>query len=75
MRPGLLGERDEVVGADEAALRVVPAHERLDGVHPAVVQDGLGLVVERQLALLERAPQLADEGQAAGVVGLAAAAS
>ena len=28
---GLLGQRDELAGRDEAALRVVPAHERLGG--------------------------------------------
>ena len=27
---GVLGQRDEVVGEDQAALRVPPAHERLD---------------------------------------------
>ena len=64
----LLGERDELVGRDEAALRVLPAQQRLDRSHLAVGQDGLRLVVQRELALLDRAPQLAHERQPRRVV-------
>ena len=69
-QPGVLGERDEHVGADEPAPRVVPAHERLDAGDETGADRGLRLVVDDELALLERAAQLAGERQPRGAVGL-----
>jgi hypothetical protein len=57
---GVLGERDEVGGYEQAALRVLPAHERLHRAHAAVLEARLRLVIERQLAPLERVAALAD---------------
>ena len=34
-QPALLDQRQEVPGAEQAALRVLPAHERLDAAHRA----------------------------------------
>ena len=61
---GLFGERDEQVGRHQAALRVVPAQQRLaaDGAHRGEV--GLGLVVDDELALFEGAVQGTGERQA-----------
>ena len=64
---GLLGERDERVRVDQAALGVLPAQQRLDRLDLAAAQVRLRLVVEDQLALLDRAPQLADQHHARGV--------
>jgi hypothetical protein len=55
---GLLGERDELERRHEPALGVVPAHERLDAGDPAVVELDDRLVVELELAVLERALQV-----------------
>ena len=49
-QPGLLGQRDELAGRDEAALRVLPAHERLGGDHVAGGEAGDRLVLDRELA-------------------------
>ena len=58
---GVLGQRDERVGVEEAALRVLPAHERLDaGTRPGR-QVGLGLEVQDELVLVDRAPQVGDQ--------------
>ena len=62
---GLLGERHELVGADQAVARVVPAHERLDADDAAADDVGLRLVVQLELAALDRRAQLAGERQAA----------
>src|SRR6185295_17665109 len=61
---GLLGERDEVERRDEAALRVLPADERLEAVDRAGLQRDERLVVERELAVLERPRKVALELQA-----------
>ena len=65
---GVLGQRDELVRRQQPALRVLPAHQRLDAVDVAGREHGLRLVVDDELVLVERAPQLADERQAARVV-------
>ncbi|GCC44573.1 hypothetical protein chiPu_0028521, partial [Chiloscyllium punctatum] len=54
----LLRERDEVTGRHEAAHRMVPARQRLEtddlAARNARASDRLRLVVERQLAVLDR---------------------
>ena len=57
-QPGLLGERDELVGADHPALRVVPAQQRLDAADRPVAQPDHRLVVELQLVGDQRALQV-----------------
>src|SRR5581483_7554004 len=58
---GLLGHRDEGVGADEPPLGMLPADECLHRRHLAGGDAGLGLVVDDELAPLDRGPELADE--------------
>src|SRR5690606_26847269 len=60
----LLGERDEVRRVDEAALREVPAHQRLGAGDPPGLHVVLRLIVQAQLVALEGAPQLALQHQA-----------
>ena len=52
-------------------LRVLPAHERLDPGHAAVLDRDLRLVVQDELVRLERMPQLAEALQPVGRVGIA----
>ena len=59
-QPAVLGHRDEVLGRDVAALRVVPAQQRLRTDDRAIGQRDLGLEVDAELVL----------GQAAAQVGL-----
>ena len=59
---------DEPLGRDEAELRVLPAHERLDAVAPALAQRELRLVVHDELAALDAAAQLAGEREAVEAV-------
>ena len=68
----LLDEREEVAGAEQAALGVVPAHERLDAAHRAGPQLRLRLVVQDELAGLERGAELADEREPLAAVVVAA---
>ena len=67
-QPGLLGRRDEVARRDHAALRVLPAHERLDARELARAHVDLRLVVQQQLAVADRARKLGEQRQARGVV-------
>src|SRR5579875_1556073 len=62
--PGLLGERHEDVGEEEAAGRVLPAHERLHAGRAAVAGGDLRLVVEPELAPVDRLGELARKGEA-----------
>ena len=71
-QPALLDEREEVAGAEQAALRVLPAHERLDAAHGAGPQLGLRLVVQDELAGLERGAELADQREPLAAVAVAA---
>ena len=57
MRPGLLGERDELARRDEAALGMLPADERLERRDRAVADVDDRLVVDAQLAALDGAAQ------------------
>ena len=50
----VLGERDEGVGREEAALRVLPAHERLRADDRARREHDLGLEVEDELPVVRR---------------------
>jgi len=52
-----LGQRDELVGRNHAVDRMVPTHQRLGPDDHAVGQADLGLMVDDQLALLDRPAQ------------------
>src|SRR4029077_7945602 len=60
------GERDEVPRRDHAALRVLPAQERLRAAQGTGVEVDLGLIVKNEFCALERAPQLTLELEALG---------
>ena len=51
-QPGLLGDGDEHGGRDQALLRVLPAHQRLEPADAALAQVVDRLVVHAQLPLL-----------------------
>ena len=68
-QPAVLHRRDELVGRDDPAPRVVPAHERLDGDHPAGLEFHLGLVVEDQTVLPHRPLQAPDQAVGGHVHG------
>ena len=57
-QPGLLGQRDEVGRRDTAARRAVPAHQRLEAGDPVFRQVVQRLVVQLELAALQREPQI-----------------
>ena len=61
---GLLGQRDERVRVEEAALGMLPAHECLDAEHATRLQVGLGLEVQDELFVVDAASQLGDQIQA-----------
>ena len=61
---GLLGQRDELVGADHAALGVVPAQQRLDAADRPVLQADDRLVEELELIGRQRALQVGAQLQA-----------
>jgi hypothetical protein len=67
---GLLGQRDEAIGRDEALLRVLPANQGLDPGHRSGAAIHLRLVVQRQLVVGDRSSQRAHQGEpfAAGLV-------
>ena len=54
---GLLGERDEVGRRQEAAVRVLPAHEGLHAHDRAGFHRDLGLEVDPELLTLDRLPE------------------
>ena len=56
---GLLGDRDELAGGISAALRMLPAHQRLEAGEPAVAELELGLIVELELVRAQRKAQVA----------------
>ena len=68
-QPGGLGDGDELVRGDPAALRVHPAHQRLQAGHLAVEAD-LGLVVQLHLAGVQRPAQVAEEAEPVGGVAV-----
>ena len=69
--PALLRERQEVRGREQPAPRVLPAHERLDAARRAARQVGLGLVVQDELAGVDRVAQLAHEREPLAAVVVA----
>ena len=60
-----------MAGAEQAALGVLPAHERLDPAHAAGAQLGLRLVVEHELAGLEGGAELAHQREPLAAVVVA----
>ena len=58
-QPAVLGDRDELAGVEQAALGVVPAHQRLDAGDLAGAEAIDRLVVQLELVALERVAQLA----------------
>lgn len=69
-QPGVLGERDEPVRAEDAVLRVQPAHQRLGAPHAAVTEVDQRLVLDEELAALQGRGQLGGQsvpGDGAGV--------
>ena len=60
---GALGHRDEVGRLHQAAHGIVPADQRLDAHDRARIQGHDRLIVEHQLAALDRPPQAAGDGQ------------
>ena len=57
--------------AQQSALGMLPAHERLDADHAAAAERDLGLEVQDELVVVERVTQLAQELEALGRVGVA----
>ena len=70
-QPALLRERQEVCGREQPAPRVLPAHERLDAGDGPARQVGLRLVVQDELAVVDRVAQLADEREPLAAVVVA----
>ena len=60
-QPGVLGDRDELDRRDQPARRMVPADQRLERADAVVLEVEQGLVVELELAALEREPQVGFE--------------
>jgi hypothetical protein len=57
-QPGALGDRDEIERRDQPAGRVLPADQRLEADHPVAGQLDGRLVVQLELAALQRQPQV-----------------
>ena len=66
--PGVFGQPDEFDRCNQAALGVVPAHQRLGATDPAARKLHLGLQVQQQVAALDGAPQFTGHVQAARLV-------
>ena len=60
---GALGQRDELVGHDQAALAVAPPDQRLDADHVVGREVDQRLVVEHELLALDRPPQASGHRQ------------
>ena len=67
----VLHQRQEVVGSQQAALGVLPAHQCLDPADRPGRQVRLGLVVQRELAGVQRAVELPDQRQSLAAVAVA----
>ena len=63
-QPGVLDQRQELHRRDQAALRMVPAHQRFQAEHHAAAHVHLGLVVQRELRLVQRLVHAADRHHA-----------
>ena len=66
--PGLLGDREERVRAEQPVLGVLPADQHLDPGHLAVDERDLGLEVDAQLVAGERPVQIALQLEEVGQV-------
>src|SRR3712207_7714484 len=55
--------RSELPGQDQAPLRVLPAHQRLDAAHAPAGQRDLRLVVQHQLAVVDRPAKLTERSE------------
>ena len=58
-QPGLLGDRDELIGRHQSALGVSPAQQRLEPDHALVAQLDQWLVVQLELVALDGVAQVA----------------
>ena len=67
---GLLGDRQELAGQDQALLRVAPAQQGLEADHRLGGRPDLRLVVELELALGEAAPEVGLERLALPQLGV-----
>ncbi len=70
MRPGLLGDADELVGRDELHVGTLPAHERFEVRRAARRERDDRLVVRDELVAVDRAPQRRLEVEAGRHEGL-----
>ena len=59
--PGFLDQRDEAVGRQHSAQRVLPAHQRLDRVDMAGLKVELGLIGHAHIAIAQRIVELAQQ--------------
>ena len=64
----LLRRNNELHGRNDSVFRVLPADERLDSDHTAGSHIHQGLIVEEQLVLFNRLPQVRHQRQTAGAV-------
>jgi hypothetical protein len=64
-QPGVLGDRDEPVGGEQPADRVLPPHQRLDAGDPPAGQLDDRLVAHLQLTVVDRVAQLIGQSQPA----------
>ena len=67
--PGLLGERQEILGPDAAEARMVPAQHRLEARDGAVLEPHDRLEQHLDLAAVERPAQIALQRDAVAAVG------
>src|ERR1019366_7352590 len=65
---GLLGQGQKRVGVEQPVRRVLPADERLDDLYPRAPERGLRLVVQYELAVIDRVAQLTHQAQLRSVV-------
>ena len=65
---GLLGQRQEAVGIEQAVHGMLPAHECLQGADPIARRARLRLVVQHQLPVGDGVAQLGHQAEAGGVV-------
>ncbi len=65
---GLLGQRYEPVRVQQPERRVLPTDQSLDGLHLPAVRRRLRLVVQDQLATVDRPAQRGDQSEVGGVI-------
>ena len=62
-QPGLLRDRDEIRGSNEAHAGMLPAHQRLETIDPSGLEVDERLEMQQQLTAVERAAKVAGERQ------------